>query len=246
MASRKTAVAKRAPRAPRAGRTKQTRTAPPGRALLKERAYRELKELIQSGQLPPQASLSERQLAERLGMSKTPIRAALENLETQGLVAVSPQKGVLVLELSAREVGDLFEVRQAVEPFVAAQLARRGAPRELRERIKVILKEQRSAVRREDAAAATRLDILFHRSLAEGLDNRELSGWLERCFDMLQRSVLRINRLVAGRLGRSTQDHERIADAIFGGDADAAAAEMLSHLRYGRQFLLEGPGVEDC
>src|SRR6516162_1995631 len=88
------------------------------RVLLRQRAYGELKELIQSGALPAGAFLSERQLVGRLGMSKTPIRAALQQLEGEGLVSVSPQQGILVRELSAREILELFDLRAAVEPFV--------------------------------------------------------------------------------------------------------------------------------
>ena len=96
-----------------------------GRALLKDRAYADLKVLIQSGEFPPNTFLSERQLVARLGMSKTPIRSALEHLEAQGLVVVSPQQGIVVTDLSVREITDLFDVRSAIEPFVAARLAER-------------------------------------------------------------------------------------------------------------------------
>lgn len=216
-------------------------TSPPARVLLKERAYQELRELIQTGFFPPHTSVSERQLVKQLGMSKTPIRAALENLESQGLVAVSPQKGVLIKDLSAREIAELFDVRNAIEPFIVSQLAKRSIAKKQIDLIKRNLAQQRKAAAKEDAEAATRLDIEFHHLLAQILDNQEMISWLERCFDKLQRSVLRINSLVADRLPKSTQDHEQIVDAIEKGDAEAAAQRMLAHLRYGRQFLL---GIE--
>jgi DNA-binding GntR family transcriptional regulator len=219
--------------------------APASRVMLKNRALQQIKELIQAGDLTPQSTLSERLLAARLGMSKTPIRAALENLESQGLVTVSPQKGILVRELSAREIAELFDVRASVEPFIVAQLARSSLTSSQREKLKANLREQRLVARSEDSLAATHLDIAFHRLLAELLENREMMIWLERCFDKLHRSVLRINRLVPGRLHKSYKDHEAIARSVMEGLHDEAAQLMREHLSFGRRFLLVGDAISE-
>lgn len=221
-------------------RKKPQSTAGAEKTLLKDRAYAEIKDLIQTGVFPPNAFLSERQLVEKLHISKTPIRSALEHLEAQGLVAVSPQQGIVVKELSLREITELFDMRWAVEPFVAARLADRSLPPGQNERLTVNLTQQQSAALAGDALAATRLDIEFHMLLASLLDNREMQAWLARCFDKLYRSVLRINQLSSGRLLKSQQDHAAIAAAITAGDANLAAQSMTEHLRYGRQFLLGG------
>jgi DNA-binding GntR family transcriptional regulator len=208
------------------------------KVLLKERAYTELKDLIQREVFPPNSFLSERRLVEHLGMSKTPIRSALELLEAQGLVAVSPQQGIVVRELSAHEIADLFDTRTALEPFAVSRLAMRGLSPGQVTRIEENLQEQQAAAEAGDALAATRLDIAFQTLLAESLDNREILGWLTRCFDKLHRSILRVNRLAAGRLRKSYQDHAAIAAGILASQGDAAAQSMVEHLRYGRQFLL--------
>lgn len=207
------------------------------KTLLKDKAYRELKELIQTGVFPPNTFLSERQLAQHLGMSKTPIRSALEHLEAQGLLAVSPQQGIVVKELSAHEIIDLFDMRAAIEPFVVSRLAGRGFATQA-VRLEKNLAEQRSAATKGDARNATRLDIEFHMLLAESLDNREISIWLARCFDKLHRSILRINSLGAGRLMKSYQDHAELVEAVKVAKSDLAARRMTDHLRYGKQFLL--------
>jgi GntR family transcriptional regulator, rspAB operon transcriptional repressor len=212
--------------------------APAGKLLLKDRAYAELKRLIQSGAFPPDTFLSERQLVERLGMSKTPIRSALEHLESQGLVAVSPQQGIVVRDLSVREIRELFDMRAAVEPFVVERLAERRLTREQSQRVKSSLSRQRAAVRACDPLAATTLDIEFHRLLAELVDNREMAYWLDRCFDKLQRAILRVNRLAPGRLAKSYEDHAGIAASILHGRPSDAAKRVIEHLGYGRQFLL--------
>jgi DNA-binding GntR family transcriptional regulator len=215
------------------------RTGPPtAKLLLKDRAYEELKSLIQSGVYAPDTFLSERQLVERLGMSKTPIRSALEHLEAQGLVAVSPQQGIVVKDLSARETAELFDMRTAIEPFLVKRLAERCLTSTQAARIKSNLACQRAAVKAEDAVVATKLDIEFHQLLAELLDNREMLVWLERCFDKLERAILRINRLAPGRLQKSQADHAAVAMSVLQGRGADAARAMVEHLQYGRQFLL--------
>ena len=206
--------------------------------LLKDRAYAELKELIQTGVFAPNTFLSERQLVQRLGMSKTPIRSALEHLEAQGLVAVSPQQGIVVKELSAHEITDLYDMRTAIEPFIAVRLAGRGlAPGQL-ERAEKNLAAQRAAAAADDGLTATRLDVEFHLLLAEFLDNREMMIWLTRCFDKLYRSIVRINTLAVGRLLQSYQDHAAVFEAIRTSRGEAAAQAMGEHVRFGKQFLL--------
>jgi DNA-binding FadR family transcriptional regulator len=102
------------------------------------------------------------------------------------------------------------------------------------------LTQQQQAATIGDALESTKLDIAFHRLLAALLDNRELILWLERCFDRLHRSVLRVNRLARNRLLRSYQEHEGIAEAVLGRRADEAARLMKEHLAFGRRFLLVG------
>ncbi len=123
---------------------------PPDRGLLKEQAYVELKQLILSGAIAPGSFLAERQLAGRLGMSKTPVRAALERLELEGFVTVSPQQGILVRDLSLHEIADQYEIRIALEAFVVRHVAGRLAAPQV-ERLRDNLHEQEATARTGDA-----------------------------------------------------------------------------------------------
>ena len=87
----------------------------PVRRLLADRAYDALKTSLRSGAYPPGSFLSERQLAARLGMSKTPLKSALVRLEQEGYLRISPQQGIVVREPSIQEVSDLFDLREAIE-----------------------------------------------------------------------------------------------------------------------------------
>lgn len=207
------------------------------KVLLRDRAYRELKNLIQSGAIAAAAFLSERQLVERLGMSKTPIRAALQQLEAEGLLTVSPQQGIFVRELSVREINELFELRTAVEPFVVRRLSGRLRP-EQGNRLKENLSAQRSAATQGDVVALTDLDVEFHLLLAELLENREILHPLQRALTRLYREIVRISRHAEGRLQASVREHAGIVEAVLRGDADLTATRMEEHLQFGRRFLL--------
>ena len=94
-------------------------------ASLKQQAYRQLKRLILAGALPAGTVLSVRQLAVQLEMSRTPVHAAIERLEADGLVTLAPQHGVTVREMSLQDIVNHFQIRQALEPFVLERLAGR-------------------------------------------------------------------------------------------------------------------------
>lgn len=143
------------------------------RRLLKDRAFDVIKELIQEETLPPGWFLSERQLSAWLGMSTTPIRSALNRLEEQGFIAVSPQQGAVVREASFREIVDVYDIRIAPETFVARSLAGRLAADQAA-RLRENHVAQDAAVTARDVARFTHLDTAFHVMLSESLDNREM------------------------------------------------------------------------
>jgi DNA-binding GntR family transcriptional regulator len=91
--------------------------------LLKDQAYQQLKQMLVDGTYVPGTFLSERRLVEQLGMSKTPVRAALERVEAEGYIAVSPQQGIVVVELSLREIKERYEIRIALETYIVRRLA---------------------------------------------------------------------------------------------------------------------------
>jgi DNA-binding GntR family transcriptional regulator len=199
-------------------------------------AYAELKALIQGGHFPPGSFLSERQLSQQLGMSKTPIRAALEHLEAQGLVKISPQQGIVVRDLSLREAVESFELRYVLEPHVARRLAGRlSAPQ--RQRLQADLEQQRVAAERGDAELCAQLDLGFHLLLCEFLDNQEILQVTKRALDKLYRTILLVHVQLLKQLTASAREHASVAEAIIEGDGEAAARRMEDHLQFVRQFL---------
>ena len=211
------------------------------RALLKQQAYDGLKQRIQDATFEPGAFLSERQLALQLGMSKTPVKAALERLESEGFIAVSPQQGIVVRDLSVHEIADQFEIRLALESYVLRRVAGRLSDQEAA-KVRQNLKRQEQAARKSDMAAATHLDAEFHNIFCECLGNQEIIRVMSQLREKIHRVVGRVFRKHTDRLDASFKEHTAIAEAVLAGDADLAAAKIQEHLEYGKQLLLSPRG----
>lgn len=207
------------------------------RGLLKDRAYEELKQLILDWTFMPGTFLSERQLAARLGMSKTPVRSALERLAHEGFVTISPQQGIVVREFSLEEIVDLFDIRIALETFVVKHLAGR-LDEERVQRIEENLRGQLETTTSGDVRAATLLDADFHILLCEALGNQEILRTMLHLRDKLYRIVYRILHHDRRRIATSYDEHRAIADAVISGDGDLAAKLIVGHLEWGKHSLV--------
>lgn len=209
---------------------------PAKKTLLKDTAYQKLKESILSGQFPPGSFLAERQLTGLLGMSKTPIRAALEHLESEGLVSVSPQQGIVVRDISPREIFDVFDIRYALEPHVARSLAVRHADDQIAQ-LKAHLAIQEVVYAQNKVLEATRLDREFHMLLCRLHGNCEIIRVLDHVWDKIFREVVRILGQKQGRMRASIEEHRAIVDAVGAGNGEAALAKMVDHIHHTKQFF---------
>jgi DNA-binding GntR family transcriptional regulator len=208
------------------------------RGLYKQRAYEQIKQMIVSGELAPGTFLTERPLASRLEMSTTPVRSALERLDHEGFVSISPQQGAAVRAFSFHEISELYEIRIALEPFVARRVAGRLTPAQL-ERLEASLAAQRENLTRRDIAVCVQLDENFHTLFAEFLDNREILRVLLRLRDKTHRLFNRVFSLNPGRMDGSYAEHVAIAESVIHGPPHVAAERFAAHLEYGRRLLLE-------
>lgn len=205
---------------------------------LKQHAYVELKRQILSGKLSPGTMLSERQLAIELKMSKTPVHAALERLDADGLVSVAAQQGIVVREITPRDIGDHFEIREALEPFVVERLAGRLTTEQVR-RLERNLRENRRVIRNFDVEANVQLDAEFHHLLCEFLGNREITRVMAQIREKAHSVIYQISSRHPDRMAGSLAEHQGIADALIAGDASVAVERMKAHLRYGLQCIYD-------
>ncbi len=207
------------------------------RSLLKQQAYDELKQRIQDATFAPGAFLSERQLALQLGMSKTPVKAALERLESEGFIAVSPQQGIVVRELSVHEIADQFEIRLALESFVLRSVSGKLSDLEV-SRVRENLERQKDAVGKTDVVAATELDAEFHGIFCECLGNQEIIRVMLHLREKIHRVIGRVFQKTVDRFEASWNEHSALAEAVLAGDAELAVQRLQEHLEYGKQLLL--------
>ncbi|MFO0914706.1 MAG: GntR family transcriptional regulator [Pirellulales bacterium] len=215
----------------------QPTIAPSPRGLLKEQAYAELRRRILDGSLAGGDFLSERRLAEVLNMSKTPIKAALERLEHEGLIVVSPQQGIVVRELTIREIADQFELRKALEGHVVRSMAGRLTPDQLAP-LAHNLDAQSAAAQLADVARLVDLDATFHLLLCQTFGNAAITACLAEHRARMHRVIFQVMSQVAGRLPQAVAEHQAIFAAIRDGRDEQAVQLIQQHLEFGKQFLL--------
>lgn len=205
--------------------------------LLKEHAYAEIKRQILSGTFAAGTFLSERQVALQLGMSKTPVRAALARLEQEDFVTISPQQGIVVRDLSVHEIADQYEIRAALETYVVRTVAGRLTPAQVG-RLRANLEAQEVNRRDCDVDRGVVLDAEFHTLFCEFLGNREILRVMHQLRAKIHRVIRQVYKINPGRVASSYEEHLAIADAVIQGDAVAAVQRIEEHLEYGKQHLL--------
>ena len=193
-------------------------------------AYRAIKDMIVSLELPPAALLDERGLAERLGVGLTPVRQALRRLEWESLVVILPRRGTLVADLNDSDLGRIYELRSVLEPQAAELAAERGTP-EQRAALGAVIAAMHAELARPtpDRRVLIALDRDLHRQIWAMAGNEMLEQTLEWLFShVLRRWNVSIDRNES--LGSVMQMHDEIADAIVAGDAQQARAAMARHV----------------
>src|SRR4051812_41246289 len=207
----------------------QTNGHGPPRSFLKDRAYELIKQRLLNNEYPPGSFLSERQLAENLGMSKTPVKGALERLESEGFISVSPQQGIVVRELSVREIADQYEIRAALESYTVRTVAGRLTPDQVA-KVRANLAAQARLRGTGEVPRGVELDAEFHNQFAEFLGNGEILRVVGQLRERMQLVVTQVFRLCPGRIDTSYHEHAAIADAVIGGDGVRAAELIVRHL----------------
>jgi DNA-binding GntR family transcriptional regulator len=190
------------------------------RTLLRDQAYARLRDAILDGTLEPGEQLKDAELAEWLGLSRTPIREAVARLEEYGLVETEPNRYTRVAPLSARDARDAFPVVAALEALAASL----GVPRLAGDDIETMRAANRDfadALRAADVDAALAADDRFHGVLVQAAANHEIARSLERLMPKIRRLERARFGSLAGR--RSVEQHERIIALCAAGEAERAA-----------------------
>jgi GntR family transcriptional regulator, rspAB operon transcriptional repressor len=187
-----------------------------------------LRDRIVTLDLPPGALLSEKELADSFGVSRTPVREALLRLAEDRLVDIYPQSGTFVARISASAARDAMAIRGALERFAVREAARRASADDVGA-LDRILRDQRAAAADNEIAAFHDADEALHATISV------ISGH-PNVWRVIKREKTHVDRVrllslqFQGRFQIVLEEHARIVEAIRAGDADAADAAMEAHL----------------
>lgn len=201
---------------------------------LREIVLDALREAIISGVLEPGERLMEIQLAEEMGVSRTPVREAIRKLELEGFVIMIPRKGAYVAGVSHKDVKDVFEIRAALEGLAAGLAAQKVTQEEI-EQIELALHYEREPASLEEMVQS---DTDFHALLYKASRNERLIQILGNLREQIQR--FRTTSLaVPGRVKNAIQEHKALADAIARNDVENAQRLAAAHIENAANVMFE-------
>src|SRR4051794_5353416 len=202
---------------------------------LVHKVYEHLREGIIGGVFPPGTRLTERELSERLAVSRIPIREALPRLEAEGLITTLPHRGAMVAQLTLRDIDELFSVRASLEVLAARLASQRPAERSAA-LLSPSFARAKLAVEKGESTEIAAANAAFHEAILR------LSGshLLNSMMAPIGARVSWLFRLTSDRDPNALcTEHRELYDAIRSGDTDLAASLAFVHVERGRRPSLE-------
>jgi DNA-binding GntR family transcriptional regulator len=204
---------------------------------LREKVYNKIRDDITHGKLSPGERLIEKDLTEEFHISRSPIREALRQLESEGLITFERYKGITVSKLSVKQVEEIYNLRWVLESYSARLSAEKATKnhvadlRKLHEKLTIVGKTF-------DLISWIELNTLFHDSLCQHCGNTNLVHIL----DMLRRRIHRYQLMAIGvpeHLNQFIAHHEEIVKACEKNDGRMAQKHMKIHVKYIRDVLID-------
>ena len=195
---------------------------------LQEFAYNKCQELIGSGELSPGQLYSEAAMSKQLGISRTPLRTALQQLEKEGLIIRLPQRGFYVYEFKEKDIEELFAIRKAIEGYAVEHIAKKKGEIDLGPAM-IHLKAQEEARQSDDYSIFIREDRKFHENIVNALNNKRLVliySDLRQSIELIGLKRFKMN----SQRNQSIAEHKTIIKAIEDGDPLAAREAVYNHL----------------
>ena len=203
---------------------------------LREVVYETLREAIKTGGLTPGERLMEIQLAEELGVSRTPVREAIRKLELERFVVMIPRRGTYVANLSLKDINEVFEIRAALDGLAAGLAAERITEEEL-EQLERLLVEISDHIDQHDNEKIVATDEAFHDILYRASRNERLVGIIYNLREQFTRfRSVSIN--YPGRLQNTLEEHRQLVEAIARREPEMAQQKAREHIENAEQTLL--------
>ena len=204
---------------------------------LREMVYEELKMQILKGSIIPGTRMMEVELAEEMGVSRTPIREAIRKLEKEGLVTIEPRRGAYASMISTDDMVEILEVRQDLEGLAAYFAANRMTDGQMEE-LRQVSDNYNDAVKRGNMEDMIKYDTRFHHIIVESCHNKILVQMIEQ----LQELVLRFRYIYYDNFRRAEkmpEEHKAIIAAIAEGNEDKARAAADIHIERLKELVVK-------
>lgn len=204
---------------------------------LREKILETIREAILKGQLKPGEKVAEPELAERFGISRTPIREAFRQLESEGYLTVIPRKGAVVTSLSERAVEEFYAIKSILEGYAARMATLNLAAKDI-EKLEAINERLAQLAAEGDVKTFFKVHNEFHELFIKAAENEKLQ-------ELINQMMLKFNRLrlaslsLPGRMEISVQEHKKIIDAFKKKDAEMADNLVRKTASIGGQVLIQ-------
>lgn len=203
-----------------------------------QQAYQTLKGLIMENALKPSASYLETELAEMLGMSRTPVREATLQLESEGFLSIRPRHGITILPISIEDMQDIYDILTELEPYAAEKVARDGLSEHGHHLLMSHVSAMDAALQADDLIAWANADEAFHMDLVRLAGNARLSKIIATFWDQVHRARMATLTLRPKPV-RSNEDHRRLVNFVQSGDWQAARDLHREHRKNAKTMLVD-------
>ena len=207
---------------------------------LREIVYEELKRQILVGEIAPGTRMMEVDLADVMGVSRTPVREAIRKLEKEGLVTIEPRKGAYASNISIKDMVDVLEVRQGLEAMAASIASGKITEKQKAELLHVV-EQYKAAVESENIEEIIKYDEAFHSLIISISGNKTLM----QVFSTVQELALRFRYIYYDDFNRyesMPREHQLIEEAIMSGNAESARIAAGEHVAKLKDFILSEGG----
>ncbi len=209
----------------------------PSKSNLRNKIFHQLESDIVNGKYPPGFSLAEKALAEEFGVSRTPLREAMAQLELEGLVEFVPHKGVVVLGVTRQDIADIYLIKLTIESLAARLASERIEESELTE-LEETLNLTEFYVGKGDLEKLVELDSRFHDLICKAGKNRPLRAMLAN-FHNYARMARYKSITTPGRAAKMLEEHRKLLAAIAKGDGQQAYSLSVEHTTNAKGSIAE-------
>lgn len=206
--------------------------------LLREIAYERLKDAIRNANLPPGEPLSENRLSKVLGISRTPVREALQKLSQEGLVEIIPGRAVRIANRSFKDVVDVLYIRILLEPGMMRLVAENISNEQI-DLLWNCIVHMEGAVENKDRSGWARADTVWHETISDACPNQLLGEMALQMRNRIHQYANVENELKIQQLKNGTAEHREITKAVASHDGEKAEQIMRDHLVSLRENLFD-------